>query len=289
MIEMSSIVYLNGRFVAQDNANLSTMDRGFTLSDGLFETMVASDDRIFRLNDHLNRLQKGAAILWMQLPLIDELIHVIGETSRLNGFSYSVVRLTVTRGIDSGRGLDVTRGISPSVVVRVTPWHGLSDQLNQGRHLVFSDIRRNDLSPLSTIKSLSYVENVVARLEAHSVGADDALLLNTQGFLAGATSSNVFAVIDGELITPSENEGILPGIARRTVLEEAIHLGIVAKELPLTQEAIANADEVFLTNVVTGIAPVISLSGNGIGSGKPGVITYNLANAYRERVFSEIS
>ena len=286
---MPSIVYLNGSFVAQDSANLSTMDRGFTLSDGLFETMVASDDRIFRLNDHLDRLQRGAAILWIQLPRVDELIHVIGETSRLNGFPYSIVRLTVTRGVDSGRGLNVTRDVPPSVVVRVTPWHGLSDQLTQGRRMVFSNIRRNDLSPLTTVKSLSYVESVVARLEAHSVGADDALLLNTKGFLSGATSSNVFAVIEGELITPSENEGILPGIARRTVLEEAIHLGIIAKELPLTQEAITNANEVFLTNVVTGIVPVISLSGSEIGSGKPGVITDNLANAYRERVLSEIS
>ena len=286
---MPSIVYLNGSFVAQDSANLSTMDRGFTLSDGLFETMVASDDRIFRLNDHLDRLQRGAAILWIQLPRVDELIHVIGETSRLNGFPYSIVRLTVTRGVDSGRGLNVTCDVPPSVVVRVTPWHGLSDQLTQGRRMVFSNIRRNDLSPLTTVKSLSYVESVVARLEAHSVGADDALLLNTKGFLSGATSSNVFAVIEGELITPSENEGILPGIARRTVLEEAIHLGIIAKELPLTQEAITNANEVFLTNVVTGIVPVISLSGSEIGSGKPGVITDNLANAYRERVLSEIS
>jgi branched-chain amino acid aminotransferase len=141
---------------------------------------------------------------------------------------------------------------------------------------------------LAGIKSLAYVEGVVARLEAHRAGADDALLCNTQGFLTGATSSNVFAVMEGRLVTPCEADGILPGIARRTVLEEADRLGVLTKEHSLAPEGIAGADEVFLTNVVTGVVPVVSLSANPVGTGRCGPVTEKLANAYWERVRVEI-
>jgi branched-chain amino acid aminotransferase len=150
-------------------------------------------------------------------------------------------------------------------------------------------MRRNDLSSLAGIKSLAYVEGVVARLEARRAGADDALLCNTRGVLTGATSSNVFAVLDGSLVTPCEADGILPGIARRTVLEEAGRLGILTKERSLAPEEIAGADEVFLTNVVTGVVPVVSLSATPVGPGNPGPVTEQLARAYWDRVKAGIS
>ena len=289
MSEMISIVYLNGHFVPEADAHLSPLDRGFTLADGLFETMVASGDRIFRLNDHLTRLQRGADALYIQLPPVEELVHATRESLRRNGLPHSVVRLTVTRGVDPGRGLDVSAGIAPSVVVRVTPWHGPLESLPQGRRLVLSPIRRNNLSPLASIKSLAYTEGVVARLEAHQAGGDDALVCNTQGFLTGATSSNVFAVMEGKLVTPSEDDGILPGIARRTVLEEAGRLNVLLEEISLTPEGIAGADEVFLTNVVTGVVPVVSLLGTPVGPGRPGPVTEQLASAYWNRVGAELS
>lgn len=292
MSEMNPIVYLNGSFVPESPesvAHLSLRDRGFTLSDGIFETMVASGDRIFRLDDHLARLQRGADVLYIQMPPAEELVDAIHETLLRNGLSHSVVRLTVTRGIDPGRGLDVTPGITPSVVVRVTPWQGPLDSLPQGRRLALSQIRRNDLSPLAVIKSLSYAEGVVARLRAQRGGADDALMCNTRGFLTGATSSNVFAVIGDELVTPSEGDGALPGIARRTVLEEAGRLSILVRERSLTPEGVAGADEVFLTNVVTGVVPVVSLFGAVVGPGLPGPVTEQLADAYWNRVGVELS
>ena len=268
---------------------MSLRDRGFTLADGLFETMVASGDRIFRLDDHLTRLQRGAGVLYIQLPPVEELVDAIHEALLRNGLPHSVVRLTVTRGIDPGRGLDVTPGITPSVVVRVTPWHGPLDSLPQGRRLILSNIRRNDLSPLAGIKSLSYAEGVVARLRAQRCGADDALMCNTRGFLTGATSSNIFAVIRGELVTPPEGDGALPGIARRTVLEEAGRLGILVSELSLMPEGVAGADEVFLTNVVTGVVPAVSVFGAAVGPGLSGPVTERLANAYWDRVGVELS
>ena len=286
---MTSIVYVNGHFVPEADAHLSPLDRGFSLADGLFETMVASEGRIFRLKDHLTRLQQGADVLYIQLPPTEELAHVIRESLRYNGLPHSVVRLTVTRGIDPGRGLDVTPGIAPSVVVRVTPWHGPLDSLPQGRRLVLSHIRRDNFSPLASVKSLSYVEGVVARLEAHRVGADDALVCNTQGSLTGATSSNVFAVMEGKLVTPPEGDGSLPGIARRTVLEEAGRLGVPIEEISLMPAGIAEAEEVFLTNVVTGIVPVVSLFGTLVGPGRPGPVTEQLASVYWSRVGVELS
>ena len=285
---MTSIIYVNGRFVPEADAHLSPLDRGFSLADGLFETMVASEERIFRLKDHLTRLQRGADVLYIQLPPAGELTHVIHESLRHNRLPHSVVRLTVTRGIDPGRGLDVTPGIAPSVIVRVIPWQGPLDSLPQGRSLVLSHIRRNNLSPLAGIKSLSYTEGVVARIEARRAGADDALVCNTQGALTGATSSNVFAVIEGRLVTPSESDGTLPGIARRTVMEEAGRLGVPIEELSLTPAGIAEAEEVFLTNVVAGVVPVVSLFGTPVGPGRPGAVTEQLASAYWSRVDAEL-
>ena len=286
---MTSIVYVNGRFVPEADAHLSPLDRGFSLADGLFETMVASGQRVFRLEDHLTRLQRGADVLYIQLPPPEELTHVISESLGRNGLPHSVVRLTVTRGIDPGRGLDVTPGIAPSVVVRVMPWHGPLDSLPEGRRLVLSLIRRDNLSSLVGIKSLSYTEGVVARIEARRAGADDALVCNTQGSLTGATSSNVFAVMEGRLVTPSEGDGILPGIARRTVLEEAGRLDVPIEEISLTPAGIAEAEEVFLTNVVTGVVPVVSLFGTPVGPGRPGPVTEQLASAYWSRVSAELS
>ena len=289
MTDSTSIVYLNGRFVPEADAHLSPLDRGFTLADGLFETLVASGDKMFRLKDHLARLRRGAEILYIPLPSVGELSNALRESLRRNGHPHSVIRLTVTRGVDPVRGLDVTPGITPSVVMCVAPWHGPLISLPHGRRLVLSRIRRNNFSPLAGIKSLSYVEGVVARLEARRAGGDDALLCNTQGMLTGATSSNVFAVMGGSLVTPSEADGILPGIARRTVLEEADRLGILTNDRSLAPEEIAGADEVFLTNVVTGVVPVVSISSSPVGQGISGRVTEQLAKAYWGRARTELS
>ena len=288
MTEGTPLLYVNGSFVPETEARLSPLDRGFTLADGIFETLVAQGDRIFRQTEHLARLQEGAQALHLALPPTAELSDAIKKSLRRNGHPHSVVRLTVSRGMDPGRGLDVTPGITPSVVIRISPWQGPLMSLPEGRRLVLSAVRRNDLSPLSHIKSLSYVEGVIARLEARESGADDALLLNTRGFLTGATSSNVFAVVNGALVTPPEEDGVLPGMARRTVLEEAKRLGIATEERSLTPEDVAGADEVFLTNVVTGVVPVVNLDGNPVGTGAPGPVTERLATAYWDYVRSHL-
>lgn len=281
-------MYVNGRFVPEDEAAISPLDRGFTLADGLFETMVALGDAVFRIEGHLDRMRRGAEALHIPLPPANDLKAVILESIRRNGHPGSVARLTVSRGLDRGRGLDASPGLQPSVVVRVAPWAGPPGSLPAGRSLVTSQIARNDRSPMSRIKSLSYVEGVTARLEAQARGADDALLRNTRGLVTGGTSSNLFVFRGGILLTPPEEDGALPGIARRTVLEEAGRLGIPALERSLEPVAVAGADEVFLTNVVQGPVPVASLDGGVIGAGAPGPLTQRVSNAYWERVKIEL-
>ena len=288
MTEAGPTMYVNGRFAPEDEAGLSPLDRGFTLADGLFETMVALDDKVFRIGGHLARMQRGAEALRIPLPSVGELTGIILESLRRNGHTLSVARLTVSRGVDRGRGLDAPRDIEPTVVARVAPWQGPPDSMPPGRRLALSTIPRNDRSPLSRIKSLSYVEGVTARLEAQSEGADDALLCNTRGLVACGTSNNVFVVRDGALLTPPEEDGALAGIARLTALEEADRLGIPAEERSIEHRHVSGADEVFLTNVVQGPVPVISLDGGPIGAGSPGPITQMLFDAYWARVRREL-
>lgn len=276
------VLYVNGRWVVPEEARLSPLDRGFTLADGVFETMVARGGDVFRLSDHLERLRQGASLLEIPLPAQEQLSAAILETLRRNDLPRSVVRLTLTRGVDTGRGLAVAGDASPTVVIRVTP-HRAPETLPPGLRVVVAAARRNEASPLSRVKSLGYTEGVLARLEAHRAGADDAVFLNTAGRLACGTSSNLFLVQDGVLLTPPIEEGALPGIARRTILELAVALGFSVVEQPLPSKALESAQEAFVTNVVTGPIPVVAVAGYPLSGGRAGPSTERLWRAYGDR------
>ena len=280
MADGHSVLHLNGRLVPEADARISPMDRGFTLADGVFETMVARGDRVFRLADHLGRLADGARLLFIHLPGAADLEAAVRETLRANGLPASVARLTVTRGLDQGRGLSVAGGDSPTVVVRVSPHGGFGRPLGRGLRLVVSRVTRNEGSPTSRAKTLSYTDGVLARREAQMSGADDALLLNGRATLACATSSNLFTVAGGRLTTPPEDDGALPGVARRTVLELARAAGVPCSEASVTA-GLEEVDEAFLTNVVTGIVPIAWVAGQTVGATCPGPVTERLAEAYR--------
>lgn len=272
-------LYVNGLFLPAGQPSLSPLDRGFTLADGIFETMVARGTGVFRLEDHLARLAEGARLLELPLPPGEALAAAVAETLRRNGFSRSVVRLTVTRGVDPGRGLAVPSGLIPTVVIRATPRESGSS-LPAGLRVVVASLRRDEASPLSRVKSLAYTAGVLARLEARRAGADDALLLNTQGRLAGGTSSTLFLVLEDRLLTPPVEEGALPGVSRRALLELAQEGGIPAAEAPLTLADLGRAGEAFLTNVVTGPVAIVALGDRPLGAGIPGPFTQRLAAAY---------
>lgn len=288
MADADALMYVNGEFVTEANAAISPLDRGFTLADGLFETMVAAGVRVFRIEDQLARMRRGADLLQLPMPDADELAAIIEECLRRNGLPLSVVRLTLSRGVDLGRGLNAPAALEPSVVARIAPWAGPPSSLPPGRTLVTSSLARNDRSPLARVKSLSYVDGVVARLEAQRAGADDALMCNTRGLVTGATSSNIFAVMGGVLVTPPVEDGALPGISRLTLLEEAVRLGIACEERSLTPQDVAGAEEALLSNVVQGSVPVASVDGLRLRSGAPGELTRRLFEAYWSRVRREV-
>ena len=288
MADSGALMYVNGEFVTEAEATISSLDRGFTLADGLFETMVAAGVTVFRIDDHLARMRRGAELLQLPMPDAEELAAIVEECLRRNGLPQSVVRLTLSRGVDAGRGLNAPAALDPSVVVRVTPWPGPPSTPPTGRTLVTSTVARNDRSPLTSVKTLSYVDGVVARLEAQRAGADDALMCNTRGLVTGATSSNIFAVVGGALATPPVEDGALPGISRLTLMEEAERLGVACEERSLTPQGVAGAEEALLSNVVQGPVPVASVDGLRLRSGAPGPLTQRLCDAYWSRVMREV-
>ena len=261
-------LYLNGAIVAAEQAALSPADRGFTLGDGLFETIKARQGRPLRLDAHLARLAGGAAIL--RLPLPDGrawLDHAIAAVLDANGLADSAMRLTISRG-PGPRGLLPPDPCTPTIVVTAGP---LPAQPGPARAVVARNVRRNASSPLSRCKALSYLDNVLARFEAEERGADDALLLNTDGRLAESTIANLFVVgDDGILSTPPLSDGALPGVRRAEVLR-----GMVALERGIAVAELMSAREAFLTNALS-VRPLVAVDGQPIGDGQPGPLSTRL-------------
>ena len=266
------LAWVNGRLVGESEPSLSLLERGLTLGDGVFETMLAAGCNLFRPSEHLERLAQGAALLAIGLPPAQHLLAAVLDTLSANRLSAAVVRLTVSRGPDAGRGLDVSPGVTPTVIVRVTAYEPRArDQ--PGLAAVFSSVRRNESSPLCRVKCLSYADNVLARLEARRRGADEAILLNSAGEVCCASAANIFVARGETLVTPPVESGALPGITRRDVLELAAARGLTVREAPVLPPDLAAADEVFITNTVVGVAGITSLEGRAIGSGRPGEMT----------------
>jgi branched-chain amino acid aminotransferase len=235
-----SIVWLNGALVAADVARIDPADRGFTLGDGVFETIRATGGRPAHAARHLARLRQGAVALGFDVPAGDDVLHdamcaVLAE----NALTDAALRLTLTRG-------PAPRGVLPAGADRPTMLISagvLPGKLPPARVIVARQTRRNQFSPTSRIKSLNYLDSVLARMEAASVGADDALLLNTHEFLAEATAASLFLHIDGEFITPRIEDGALPGIARGRLLEAGI-----GRESQLSVRDVERAQAGFLAN-----------------------------------------
>lgn len=274
------MIWVNGRLLPQGEAMIDARDRGWTLGDGLFETIRAVDRRPLRLGAHLSRLRSGAAILGIDLPWSEEdLSAIIAETLLANTYVDAVVRLTVSRGIPAARGL-LPSPAPPTLVVHVQPFtpYAAASYL-RGIHVFTSTIRRNQYSPVSNVKALGYLDNILARKQAADQGADDALLLNTSGELACASAANLFVVVDGVVLTPPLSAGVLPGTVRAAVLALAPRLGIAAEERSLLPPVFGRASEAFLTNALMGVMPLTVADAQAIGNGEPGPVASTLARA----------
>ncbi|OGN91632.1 MAG: hypothetical protein A2Z70_04570 [Chloroflexi bacterium RBG_13_48_17] len=285
---MEEIIYLNGDLIPGSQAKLSPFNYGFLYGYGLFETMRSYSGSIFRLDRHLARLHEATETLGIARELTNfDLEKACHDVLKANNLAEARLRLTVTAGEgDIIPNPDSCSGITVFIVARklVPP---PAESYLRGYKAIMSSYQRNSRSPLSRLKSTSYVENVLARQEARAAGVDEAVLLNETGFVAEGSSTNIFLISSQMLITPSIESGALPGITREAILELAKSKGImtVVKQVELGE--LLTAGEAFLTNSIIEIMPLTRLDDKPIGSGKPGPVTQQLMSSYRELVAKE--
>lgn len=280
------MIFLHDRMVPRASARIDAGDRGLTLGDGLFETLRAYDGRPFRLEAHLARLEQGAAALGIPLPLpLERIAAAVHDTLAANqlGAGDAAIRITLTRG-PGARGLLPPDKPQPTLMISASAHQPAPARAVSA---IVSGIRRNEHSPLSRLKSLNYLDNVLAQREAAGRGADEAVLLNTAGRLACAARANLFVLRGRSLLTPPASDGVLAGIARAEVLSIAPDLGLQAHETPLERDALAAADEAFLSNSLFEIVALGTIDDRQIGDGGAGPITARIAARYRSRALPE--
>ena len=280
--------WIDGQVVEGSEARIPMTDHGLLYGDGVFEGIRVYAQRAFRLDLHLARLARSARVIGLANPGgIESMRKIVLATARAFGADESYVRLIVTRG-EGALGVDPSSCPHPRVLclvdsVRLFP----AEKREQGLALATATVRRPPADVLDPgVKSLNYLNNVLAKLDAKRAGADDALILNLAGAVAEASVANVFAAKDGELSTPLPSDGALAGITRRSVLELAAGLGIPARERTLGRADLLGADEVLLTGTGARIMPVRSLDGRSIGKGAPGPLTEQLTAAFARLVRS---
>ncbi len=287
---MEQIVFLNGNLVPRSTANISPFDHGFLYGYALFETMRAYSGRIFLMNRHLDRLIRSAESLSIPLGNTD-IEEACYNTLNSNNLEDARIRLTVSIG--EGDGIpDLPSHPNPTIFIIATHYTPLPAEVYQnGFKAVTSSIQQNSRPPLSRMKTANYLNSLLARQEAKAAGVNEALLLNERGALCEGSTSNVFIVLNGSLITPNVDSGCLAGITREAVITLALTLGISLIEREIIPDELAQADEAFLTNSLLEIMPLVEVDSNPIGhenqQGKPGPMTRRIMEAYGELVVRE--
>ena len=285
-------VYLNGEVLPAGEAFVPLDDRAVLFGDGIFETVRAYRGRPFRLERHLDRLEDGCRVLRLELPnRAEEVKNAVMSLLEENGLSDegdAYVRITATGGPSTGPKMLERKGPTGLFII-ARPYEGYPEHLyREGVSLVMSGIKRNSSSPLSSLKSSNYLDSLIARQEAIDQGADDAVMLTTAGNLAEATSSNLFIVREGNVLTPDIGCGFLPGVTREAVIELCGELGITCTPVMAGTDVLLSAGEVFLTSSLMEVMPVRRIARKQIGKKCPGRVTARLAKAYRELVAREL-
>ncbi|KMP10786.1 hypothetical protein UR09_05210 [Candidatus Nitromaritima sp. SCGC AAA799-A02] len=276
------VVYVNGLFWRENQARVSVLDRGFSYGDGLFETLRAYRGKVYRMEDHLDRLNRSARLIFLELPVTrGEFSDAVNETLERNRFADAIIRLTVTRGEQSA-GFPIDPSAAPTTVVHVRPFQPLPRAMYEsgvGISLFTNSAPR--LSGIShQIKSLNCLSQIVLRKQAQLEGSFEAILLDPSHHIADGTTCNIFIIKDGCLKTPKLNEYVLPGVVRQAVLELAGSANISCRETSMTVTDIYQADEIFLTNTGIEILPVQTADGRLVGKGKPGPVTRQLQTLF---------
>jgi branched-chain amino acid aminotransferase group I len=286
---MVEIIYLNGQLIPRSKAKLSPFDHGFLYGYGLFETMRSYQGHIFRLDRHLARLRCAAKSLGLAHGVIasegkQSLETACMETLDANKLKDARLRLTVSAG-EGDMTPDPSTCSNPTILITARNLVSLPpEKYESGFKAALSPLRRNSQSPLSRLKSTCYMENILARMAARAAGCDEAILLNEQGYLAEGSTTNIFLASNGELITPSLESGVLPGITREAVLEIARASNIKTLERQVELKELIEAEEAFVTNSILELMPLTWFEGKPIGPGKPGELTSRLIAAYRKLI-----
>jgi branched-chain amino acid aminotransferase len=275
-------IYIDGKYYDEKNAKISVFDHGLLYGDGIFEGIRAYNGRVFKLKEHIDRLFYSAKAILLTIPMTHaEVMRAVVETCRRNKLRDGYIRLVVTRGIGT-LGLNPNKCKRPSVIViagkiQLYP----AEYYERGLEIITVPTVRNLHSALNpAIKSLNYLNNILAKIEANNGGCEEAVMLNAEGFVAECTGDNLFIVKTDQLVTPPLTAGALYGITRGVVIEMAKEAGMGVAETNLTRYDLFNADECFLTGTGAELIPVVKIDGRVIGSGKPGTVTKNLVQKY---------
>lgn len=277
-------VYINGELFEKDEAKISVLDHGLLYGDGVFEGIRAYNGNVFQLDRHIERLFNSAKAIRLQIPMSREALkEAIRKTLKANNLSEAYIRVVITRGVGT-LGLDPWKCSNPQVII-ITDSIALypGELYEKGLEIVTASTRRIPPACLSPhIKSLNYLNNILAKVEGLNAGCIEALMLNTDGFVAECTGDNVFIVRDRHLYTPKPSAGILLGITRQVVMELARKEGYPVSEVDMTLYDLYTASECFLTGTAAEVVPVTKVDGRVIGNGKPGPVTKKLLSMFRE-------
>jgi len=281
-----TVVYINGEFFDKDAAKISVFDHGFLYGDGVFEGIRLYSGNVFKLDEHLLRLERSAKAIMLEMPWDRAFVaEAVCETCRRNQLTDGYIRLIVTRGTGY-LGLSPKNCSDPQLII-------IADQIQlypkefytEGLKIITSPTRRINPAALPPmIKSLNYLNNILAKAEAVNLGYQEALMLNDQGYVAECTGDNVFVIIEGKLFTPPFSAGALAGITREMVLQIAAELEVEVREQNLTRYDCWIADECFLTGTAAEVVPVVEIDHRKIGDGRPGPVTRKFLAKFRDRV-----
>jgi len=277
-------VYIDGKFFPQSKASVSVYDHGFLYGDGVFEGIRIYNNNIFMLNEHIKRLYDSAKAIRLKIPLSKtELRKAVEQAHKVNGLKNGYIRLIITRGIGD-LGIDTRTCPKPSVVIIVDKITLYPEKFyKNGMEIITASTQRTSVSALNPqIKSMNYLNNILAKIEAENAGVNEALMLNTSGNVVECSGDNIFIYRNDTLITPPTFIGALNGVTRGIVMKLAEQEGLKVEELIFSRHEVYTSDECFLTGTAAEIIPVIKLDGREIGNGKPGKITTRLINKFKK-------
>jgi branched-chain amino acid aminotransferase len=281
---MELSIYIDGKYFDKDGAKISVYDHGLLYGDGIFEGIRIYDGNIYRLDSHMERLYESAKTIMLKIPLTPaEMRSACAETVRRNGLRDGYIRLMVTRGVGD-LGLDPRKCARATVIIIADKIKMFPPEFyTNGLEVATVPTTRNMADALNPkIKSLNYLNNVMAKLEANNMGVAEGLLLNSQGYVTEGTGDNIFIFRDGGLQTPPTYDGALAGITRSSIIHMAKKMGILTEKKTLTRHDLYNATECFLTGTAAELIPVVKIDGRVIGDGKPGPVFKKLLVEFRK-------